>query len=336
MKNTSGMAENNNILISKLEKKIQDGLKPPCPLCGSDLHIGEKQKGESGAFGYSYRCTNSACELRPEFVHVVWHQVLVKALQQKVFQMALVIISSITIVGLGGKSLGFISFSNEIEQDSSALTDNEFNSEQIMILKQELEEKENELESIKNSANNSFSSQQMLDLATYYAQNTEGSTTQKRDWKSSRDLLFNLAEKYSKQLNGTQESEIVATLLRLRTDIHETAEFDTLIKIVDKLSPANNRNINLFIAYWAYADADNKNYLNWKVKSFEYYLAAIAKGHFYSERNTSDALSLLTFIQRQGRLPFWKETDIEQLKNAIKLGDTNQVNDFYLIMINQK
>ena len=113
----------------ELEAKIADGIIPPCPVCGSSLSVSSEQVGKSGANGRNYSCSKDKllpeqrekCDLKPGIAYVGWKQNLRQSLRNRVVQLALVGIGSISLGGFAGVQAGWISF-DESEQlaDSSS------------------------------------------------------------------------------------------------------------------------------------------------------------------------------------------------------------------------
>lgn len=86
--------------ISKAESLIADGFrKVPCPECGKDLDVGDKEQGTSGAQGYRYSCKGRGCTVQG-FALVSNRNVLLKLAQGRVFQIVATAITSFSIAGL--------------------------------------------------------------------------------------------------------------------------------------------------------------------------------------------------------------------------------------------
>ena len=94
----------------KVETLIADGLQPPCPICGSALEI-TRGEGLSGALAFQYACSKTDCRLKPGLARISGYGVLLKAVQQRIVQLTVTALGSITVVGLLAFFTGLLSFS---------------------------------------------------------------------------------------------------------------------------------------------------------------------------------------------------------------------------------
>lgn len=96
--------------IKEVETLIADGLQPRCPVCGSALEI-TRGEGLSGALAFQYACSKEDCPLRPGLARISAYGVLLKAVQQRIVQLTVTALGSITAVALLAFFTGLLSFS---------------------------------------------------------------------------------------------------------------------------------------------------------------------------------------------------------------------------------
>lgn len=94
--------------LKNLERDIGEGHKPPCPVCGSELHIGRKTKGVSGGWAHSFSCSNEDCDLTAGLARVPWHAVIRKALANRTIALSIAALGSVTLASIAGFGSGFV------------------------------------------------------------------------------------------------------------------------------------------------------------------------------------------------------------------------------------
>jgi hypothetical protein len=102
--------------IRAVKRQIIEGLTPPCPLCASRLVVSRKKPTESGGFGYSYKCPNPQCKLRPGIAQASVIDTIRIALNRKTIQLVLSAIGAVTLTGVIAFSSGLIELSNKVNQ----------------------------------------------------------------------------------------------------------------------------------------------------------------------------------------------------------------------------
>jgi hypothetical protein len=102
--------------IRDLKRQIIEGLSPLCPFCGGQLAISRKKRTESGGFGYTYKCENPQCELKPGIAQASVIRTIRIALSRKTVQIALSSLGSITLAGIIAFSSGLIQWSTKANQ----------------------------------------------------------------------------------------------------------------------------------------------------------------------------------------------------------------------------
>ncbi len=162
--------------IKALEKKIAEGLKPRCPLCGSALKIEDQQKGATGAKAYNYTCTKEndpACPLRPGTAYAPWHRVISDALKSKIVQFALLIIGSVSLTLGAGHSFGLLKIAGDPEaKDQQETTppdrnDDEQLAARLSVLQQENGTLKSTIDRYRDSLRNIVLSDDQRRLITY-------------------------------------------------------------------------------------------------------------------------------------------------------------------------
>lgn len=107
--------------IRSLEKKIADGITPPCPSCNSTLVVSEEQTGKSGAHGKTYHCSKDregqfgTCELKPGIAYVSWKAAFGNAMRTKAVQYVLSLSIGGVVVFFGQDLLGSGNGNNETD-----------------------------------------------------------------------------------------------------------------------------------------------------------------------------------------------------------------------------
>jgi len=103
-----------------LKRQIIEGPTPPFPLCGRNLVISRKRRTESGGFGYSYKCGNPQCELKPGIAQTSIIDSIRIALSRKTIQLALSAIGAVTLTGIVAFASGVIQFSAKVTNKESS------------------------------------------------------------------------------------------------------------------------------------------------------------------------------------------------------------------------
>ncbi|NIR73203.1 hypothetical protein GWO43_07900 [candidate division KSB1 bacterium] len=296
-------------VIRDLEKKIVDGLSPYCPLCGSNLKIGERQQGKSGAYGYNYECRkdrDNDCSLKPGFAYIPWYTVLVHALQQKVFQIALIAIGSITIAGLGGIQLGFIKFGKSGE--SPAQNSNP-------TARPRIDPTEN--------ADNDSLSRMIADIELYKEKIALGIYFAKHNTDKCKEILYDVLENHEEYLNNKEKVEVIEALVSLRNNLKDQEDFERIIDYAKAHLSNEAKFRNLALMYWAYGDFkinDFNLFRRYRLLCLENYLSFGTKKPFTPQMLTDSSKLIDALKNTYGLLEMWDEDKIAEIKRKLAQG----------------
>lgn len=340
--------------IKKLEKQIAEGLEPFCPNCGSRLNI-EKGTGDTGSKAYNYYClrqTNRSCDLMPGTAYIPWHHVLWQAAQQRVVQIGLVAIASVTVVGTGGNILGFLNFKVNEEE---AVADNptaggedlqKTNLLTIDSLNEVVEELERRLKR-KEPPRLSTEEQNLL-WEGKLRLGIERFTSPPREFDKSKKYLLSALEEYNDEqgqglyyLGENRRNQIMEILADLMTRTpFSREELEHFIYYAEEkgYSKDTRRGHHLGIAYYHLAEEVPEKELEFKAQSLLHYLRYVrfliplnerpfdqaelqAKNEVFSAMEEDFAL-----MRRNNRLPpTWEGETLKKLDQQAIKGDRRTI-----------
>ncbi len=333
--------------IKKLESQIAQGLTPRCPICGSNLKI-NKNEGTTGAKVYTYACLKEedpGCTLKPGTAYVPWFNVLRHAATQRVVQLSIVVLGSLTVVGLTGKSLGFIKFDfGEEEADIETPSDKKGDTTQLAELKQikdslysDNEALRKRVKELENTPRSKLSDEekQFLLYGKYYL----GINLINEKRSESKRYLFEVLVEYNQNpgtysWNDDQKTELmnkISSLISKDRDIFEVAEIEKYIESGESgFSLKRKRYEQLGTAYYHLADLQKEKRKEFKRKSLVNFLkhvefllkSRVPEVPQYLVDNIKDNFDSLHF---QNALPKqWdRDATMKNIRKAIKEKDLN-------------
>ena len=343
--------------IKSLEKQIAEGLKPPCPECGSRLDI-EELAGNTGSKGYSYSClkkgNNPECPLPAGMAYVPPHFVIWQAMQQKFVQIALIAVASVALVGAGGNVLGVFDFKigEEKSKPADQKTGNNDGSVEdslaIASLEQEVSNLKKQLEEArKPTTENRPEEEQILIWESELRRGFDRYEKPPREYNKSKRYLFSALEKYNQNeerysLGQEQRSRIMEILADLiwKSDFSDE-ELEKFIYYADKqkYSPAGRRPHHLGIAYYHLSEQDQNRELELKSLSFLNYLTFLKflipsnTGTDYESATLNAIKEVLPAMNDSFRLmrnqdklpPAWNRRSMVKIEKAVENRDANSI-----------